>query len=56
MVLVDINDLMFYCSYDGDCMGDIEQCKICPDYVCIYKDVIEAASISNHEQIHCENE
>lgn len=37
--LIDRNEIVFYCSYNGDCMADKEKCKTCSDYVCSYEDI-----------------
>ena len=35
---IDKNDVDFYCSYQGDCMGSSSDCEKCWDYVVARQD------------------
>ena len=41
MRLIDANNISFHCNYDGDCTGDIEDCKECANYICDFRDIQE---------------
>ena len=46
MRLIDADEMFFHCSYSGDCMGGIEKCKQCSDYICTFQDVQEQPTIN----------
>ena len=41
MRLIDADNISFHCNYDGDCTGDIEDCKECENYICDFRDIQE---------------
>lgn len=41
MRLIDKDNISFHCNYDGDCTGDIEDCKECGNYICDFRDIQE---------------
>lgn len=47
--LINKNDISFRCSYGGECMAEIEDCKVCVHYVCDYEDVQNVAVIAEQE-------
>ena len=61
--LIDKNHICFRCSYGGECMADIEDCKICIHYVCDYEDIqnlpttteAEIRATAEHTYENCHN-
>lgn len=47
--LINKNNISFRCSYWGECMAEIEECKVCAHYVCDYEDVQNVAVIAEQE-------
>lgn len=47
--LINKNDISFRCSYGGECMAEIEDCKVCVNYVCDYEDVQNVAAIAEQK-------
>lgn len=41
MRLIDADNISFYCNYEGDCTGDIDDCKECKNYICDFRDIQE---------------
>ena len=41
MRLIDADNINFHCNYDGDCTGDIDDCKECENYICDFRDIQE---------------
>ena len=41
MRLIDADNINFHCNYDGDCTGDIDDCKKCGNYICDFRDIQE---------------
>ena len=41
MRLIDADNINFHCNYDGDCPGDIDDCKKCGNYICDFRDIQE---------------
>ena len=41
MRLIDADNINFHCNYDGDCTGDIDDCKECGNYICDFRDIQE---------------
>lgn len=41
MRLIDTDNIFFHCNYDGDCTGDIDDCKECGNYICDFRDIQE---------------
>lgn len=41
MRLIDADNISFYCNYEGDCTGDIDDCKECRNYICDFRDIQE---------------
>lgn len=41
MRLIDADNISFYCDYEGDCTGNINDCKKCENYICIFRDIQE---------------
>ena len=41
MRLIDADNISFYCNYEGDCTGDIDDCKECENYICDFRDIQE---------------
>ena len=41
MRLIDADNISFYCNYEGDCAGDIDDCKKCENYICNFRDIQE---------------
>ena len=41
MRLIDADNISFYCNYEGDCTGDINDCKKCGNYICNFRDIQE---------------
>ena len=41
MRLIDADNISFYCNYEGDCTGDIDDCKECGNYICDFRDIQE---------------
>ena len=41
MRLIDADNINFHCNYDGDCTGDIDNCKECGNYICDFRDIQE---------------
>ena len=41
MRLIDADNISFYCDYEGDCTGDIDDCKKCENYICNFRDIQE---------------
>lgn len=41
MRLIDADNINFHCNYDGDCTGDINDCKECGNYICDFRDIQE---------------
>lgn len=41
MRLIDADNINFHCNYDGDCTGDIDDCKKCGNYVCDFRNIQE---------------
>ena len=41
MRLIDADNISFYCNYEGDCTGDIDDCKECMNYICDFRDIQE---------------
>ena len=39
MRLIDADNIFFYCNYEGDCTGDIDDCKECMNYICEFRDI-----------------
>ena len=39
MRLIDVDNVNFYCNYEGDCTGDIDKCKECENYICNFRDI-----------------
>lgn len=39
MRLIDADNIFFYCNYEGYCIGDIDSCKECNNYVCNFRDI-----------------
>lgn len=39
MRLIDADNIFFYCNYEGDCTGDIDDCKECMNYICDFRDI-----------------
>ena len=39
MRLIDADNVNFYCNYEGDCMGNIDKCKECENYICNFRDI-----------------
>lgn len=37
MRLIDANNISFYCNYEGDCAGGIDDCKKCENYICNFR-------------------
>lgn len=49
--LINKNNISFRCSYGGECMAEIEDCKICAHYVCDYED-IQNVDVITEQEIH----
>jgi len=47
--LINKNNISFRCSYGGECMAEIEDCKICVHYVCDYEDIQNVDVITEQE-------
>lgn len=41
MKLINADNINFHCNYNGDCTGDIEDCKECENYICDFRDIQE---------------
>lgn len=41
MRFIDADNISFYCNYEGDCTGDIDDCKECRNYICDFRDIQE---------------
>ena len=41
MRLINADNISFYCNYEGDCTGDINDCKKCGNYICNFRDIQE---------------
>ena len=41
MRLIDADNINFHCNYDGNCTGDIDDCKECGNYICDFRDIQE---------------
>lgn len=41
MRLIDADNISFYCNYEGDCTGNIDDCKECGNYICDFRDIQE---------------
>lgn len=41
MRLIDADNISFYCNYEGDCTGNINDCKKCENYICNFRDIQE---------------
>ena len=37
MRLIDADNISFYCNYEGDCTGGIDDCKKCENYICNFR-------------------
>lgn len=37
MRLIDADNISFYCNYEGDCTGCIDDCKKCENYICNFR-------------------
>lgn len=46
MRLIDADNINFHCNYDGDCTGDIDDCKECGNYICDFRDIQEQPTAS----------
>lgn len=47
--LINKNNICFRCSYGGECMAEIEDCKICVHYVCDYEDIQNVDVVTEQE-------
>ena len=50
MRLINVDNIYFRCSYNGDCMASAEQCRKCRDYVCDYEDIENEPTALDVEQ------
>ena len=37
MRLIDADNISFYCNYEGNCTGCIDDCKKCENYICNFR-------------------
>lgn len=51
MRLIDTDNISFYCNYEGDCTGDIDDCKKCENYICNFRDIQEQPTAYDVDKI-----
>lgn len=51
MRLIDADNIYFYCNYEGDCTGDIEDCNKCENYICNFRDIQEQPTAYNIDKV-----
>ena len=51
MRLIDEDNISFYCNYEGDCTGDIDDCKECENYICDFRDIQEHPTAYSVEEV-----
>ena len=51
MRLIDADNINFHCNYDGDCTGDIDDCKECGNYICDFRDIQEQATAYDVDKV-----
>ena len=51
MRLIDADNINFHCNYDGDCTGDIDDCKECGNYICDFRDIQEQPTAYNPDKV-----
>lgn len=51
MRLIDADNINFHCNYDGDCTGDIDDCKECGNYICDFRDIQEQPTAYSVDEV-----